>query len=260
MQFQDSLTQLGWQNPIKIHCFEEIDSTNQQLWQLLDENATEGTVVISQRQTAGRGQWGREWESQQGGLYLSLALTPNWDSSQGIHLTLLSAVGIASELRKYDIPVQLKWLNDLILKGYKLGGIKTEIRTQQNKITAAVIGVGINWRNHPPRPGINLEAYPSIESLELLAALVVKGILQSYKDYQDNGIAAILPSYLALFSNIGQAVTVADSPGIVAGVTSQGELIVRLSSPGATTEIQIPPGSIQLGYIEGIAAVFPVQN
>lgn len=249
LQFQATLSHLKIANLVRVHWFEEIGSTNDRVWELVkQEIKAETVVVIAERQTAGRGQRGRRWESQVGGLYCSVALSPNLSAPQGTHLTLLSAWGIAHCLRGYDIPVQLKWLNDLLLHDYKLGGIKTETHIQQGKITHAVVGVGINWRNQPPPPGINLRAYSKIASIEQLAAITVAGILQGYHRYQQLGIEGILPGYLSLLSNLGQTLNLEGNLGIVVGVTTKGELKVRLASPGATTDIKLPPGSIQLGY------------
>lgn len=151
----------GIRHPQKLplHIFETLASTNQTLWELLNQGATTGTVVIAAQQTAGRGQWGRQWQSTRGGLYLSVALAPNLPASNSAQLTMCSAWGIATALRVYNIPVFLKWPNDLMLLGRKLGGILTETRVQQGQITKAVVGVGINWSNCVPETGINLQAF-----------------------------------------------------------------------------------------------------
>jgi BirA family biotin operon repressor/biotin-[acetyl-CoA-carboxylase] ligase len=248
-EFRERLYRLEIADPLQFHWYGEVGSTNDQAWKLLKQGIkSDVVVVIAERQTAGRGQRGRQWESQVGGLYCSVGLTSNLDATQGVHLTLLSAWGIANALRRYEIPVQLKWLNDLLLQRGKLGGIKTETHIQQDKITQAVVGVGINWRNHPPSPGINLQDYPAITSIEKLAAVTVAGILQGYQRYQQLGIEGILPGYLSLLSNLGKTINIEGNTGVIVGVTEKGELKVRLSSPNATTDIKLPPGSIQLRY------------
>lgn len=242
------------QETVSLHLFETLASTNETLWELLNQGATPPIVVIANQQTAGRGQWGRTWRSPLGGLYLSVSLTPNIPITESFQITLITAWGIAKRLRDYKIPVLLKWPNDLILNGYKLGGIKTETRTQQGKITQAVIGVGINWDNPVPETGIALKSFldsqatASITSLEMLAAIAIDGILTSYQRYLEKGIDSILPDYLELLSSVGQKVTVEGYSGIVVGVTTHGQLRVRLQSPGAKTEIILNPGQIQLGY------------
>jgi BirA family biotin operon repressor/biotin-[acetyl-CoA-carboxylase] ligase len=242
-----------------VHLFEIVDSTNRVLWSLLDQGATEGTVAIALQQQSGRGQWGRQWQSPPGGLYLSVALTPNLPVENSAQLTLSSAWGIAAALRCYGIPVGLKWLNDLVFEKRKLGGILTETRMQSGRVTQAVVGVGINWQNPVPPTGINLQEIlerqpnPQITSLEMLAAIALQGIIAGYQ-WQQRGIEAILPRYQALLTSIGHLVTIhqsgAEQSARVTGISATGDLQVRLNgeNPTLSTEISLEPGTISLGY------------
>ncbi|MCT7977481.1 biotin--[acetyl-CoA-carboxylase] ligase [Laspinema olomoucense] len=249
-----------------IHILEQVSSTNETLWTLLAAGAPPGTVVIATRQTAGKGQRGRQWDSSPGGLYLSLALTPNLNARDALLLTLCSAWGLATTLRAYNIPVSLKWPNDLILEGYKLGGILTETKIHQGQITKAVVGVGINWSNPVPETGINLQTFlgdrpdPGITSLEMLAALTLWAVASGYQTFNEKGVGTLLPSYQNLMVGIGQPLAVEGSAGIVLGVSNTGELRVRLNrspvpdpnctftSASTTEEIELMPGTINQGY------------
>jgi BirA family biotin operon repressor/biotin-[acetyl-CoA-carboxylase] ligase len=158
--------------------------------------------VISEEQTAGRGQWGRYWESGRGGLYLSVAVFPDWEASQSGELTIATAWGIATVLQNYGIPLRLKAPNDLFLVGKKLGGILTETRIQGDKITTAVIGVGINWSNPVPEVGISLHNYwlsqgvnPQIQSLSALEDIILEGIVLGYGQLQGKGVSSFLNDY-----------------------------------------------------------------
>lgn len=142
-----------------ISIFDRVASTNQTVWELLALGAPPGTIAIAREQTAGRGQRGRHWQSQIGGLYLSMAVAPNLAAVNAGALTMAVAWAIATGLRSVGIPVLLKWPNDLILAKRKLGGILTETRVRQGRVTKAVIGVGINWSNPVPETGINLESF-----------------------------------------------------------------------------------------------------
>jgi BirA family biotin operon repressor/biotin-[acetyl-CoA-carboxylase] ligase len=241
---------------IPLYTFDSIPSTNQKLWQLIDEGKQLPVAVLALQQTAGRGQWGRIWHSPLGGLYLSLAIAPDLSLNNNFHLTMATAWGIANALRTCHLPVLLKWPNDLILEGRKLGGIKIEIRIQQQQITHAVIGVGINWTNPVPDVGINLQSFyekkaeTAIASLEQLAAIVVCGILAGYQHYLTLGIEQLLADYQKLLFNLGQKVTIEGCKGVVTGVTIKGQLRVSFQSPGASTEIYLLPGQISLGYVE----------
>ncbi len=171
-----------------LHILPIIPSTNQYLWSLIEQKqqsplatiSEAGTLcVIALQQTAGRGQWGKTWQSSLGGLYLSVGMETNLSSDCYPHLIMATAWGIATVLRQYHLPVLLKWSNDLILSGKKLGGIKIETRTQQQLLTHAVVGVGINWTNTVPDLGINLQSYyqteaePKITCLEQLTAIAI---------------------------------------------------------------------------------------
>lgn len=252
---------------VSLHLFDVLSSTNQTTWELGDRGAEAGTVVIALQQTAGKGQWGRQWSSPAGGLYLSVLLAPNLAIEHSAQLTLCSAWGIARTLREIpgklsgvndQIPVQVKWLNDLVLQGRKLGGILTETRIRQGQISQAVVGVGINWANPVPETGVNLKSFleqqeiPLIESLEMLAALTLYGILYGYKSWQQKGMEALLPSYLELLAFRDRPLAIDGKSGTIIGVTPQGELRVRLSttdtSAAPTVEILLKPGTISLGY------------
>lgn len=242
----DKLPKFGQKSELNWQIFEKIPSTNQKIWEMIGEGEKTPIGAIAHQQTAGKGQWGRVWQSQPGGLYLSLGLTTNLPATNAPHLTLFAAWGIANSLREKNIPVLIKWPNDIILNGKKLGGILSETRVQQGKITQTVIGVGINWKNSVPETGINLSAFPEINSLEMLAAITIKGLLSGYEYYLSAGIENLLKSYQQLLDK--PRVIVNGSPGIVTGITSAGELRVRLHSLGATTEINLPQGAISLGY------------
>lgn len=242
-----------WNFSLKI--FETLPSTNQTLWDLINQVAPPGTVVIALQQQAGKGQWGRQWHSPPGGLYLSLALAPNLPAHQGAQLTMSSAWGIATALRQNGIPVGLKWPNDLVLSGRKLGGILTETRVQQEKITKAVVGVGINWVNFVPETGINLQSFlasrcESLISLEMLAAVTLVGLASGYVYWQREGINNLLPSYQNLLTSMGRSVEIDGRQGVVVGVGENGNLRVRLHPKGdaPSSEIAIAPGTISLGY------------
>lgn len=264
LSLSGKLQGVGQFQEMPLHIFETLPSTNQTLWELFNQGATAGTVVIAAQQTAGRGQWGRQWQSSLGGLYLSVALAPNLQASNSAQLTLCSAWGIATALRGYGIPVFLKWPNDLLLKGRKLGGILTETRVQQGQITKAVVGVGINWSNCVPEFGINLQSFCeeelslSVTSLEMLAAIVLQGLLSGYQHWSEQGIEILLQSYLELLDSQGGHVIVDGKPGIIKGITPTGDLRVCLNSTetavagvtGSTflREICLKPGTISLGY------------
>jgi BirA family biotin operon repressor/biotin-[acetyl-CoA-carboxylase] ligase len=259
-KFDRDLYKTTWKNlqpdaDVDLQVFEKISSTNQILRESISGKLTIPKVAIAIEQTAGKGQWGRQWESELGGLYLSVAISPGLKLECYPHLVMSTAWGIAKILRDFDLPVGLKWPNDLILEGRKLGGIKIETRTKQQQITTAIIGVGINWANKTPKVGISLQSYyrnyttpPQIDSLEELAALTTYGIISGYRYYLNSGIEKLLTNYCSILTSIGKEIEIDRSIGTVTGVTADGKLKVQLRSPGAKAEIYFAPGEISLGY------------
>lgn len=244
-----------------LHTYDSVTSTNQVLWQLMQEDMPAGTVVIATQQTAGRGQWGRQWVSSQGGLYLSVAIAPNIEARDSYLLTFATAWGITQQLRDLNIPVEIKWPNDLVLNKLKLGGILTETKISHGKITQAVIGVGINYSNPVPTTGINMESWlvgatkalpQTIYSIEILAEKVLLGIESGIECLSQDGVDVLLPKYTSLLTNIGERVYLENVSGTVVGVTSTGCLHVRTlnfdSKSVNIPDLFLPPGTISLGY------------
>lgn len=235
-----------------IHWFETLESSNQTLWQLLREGAPPGTVAIAGQQTSGRGQWGRSWSSTAGGLYLSWAIAPNLPTEKALLLTISSAWGIASLLRDYNqLPIQIKWPNDLILNQRKVGGILTETRLHQNRIHQAVIGVGINWENPVPEPGTRLKPWlksqgkiAGLTCLEDLLALTLRGLISGYEAIDRNKGATLISAYNQLLIHRGQAIAIQGQQGTIVGITDTGQLCINFNS----SQRLLNPGEIQLGY------------
>lgn len=132
----------------KIHYFEEIGSTNDCAKDLARLGAPEGTVVIAEAQTSGRGRLGRSFSSPADmGIYLSVILRPGCAPKDAMHLTCAAAVaGCEAVESATGQTVSIKWTNDLLLGNRKLGGILTEISINANNglLDWAVVGIGIN--------------------------------------------------------------------------------------------------------------------
>lgn len=124
--------------------FKSIDSTNKKA----KENALdlkEGTVLISEEQTGGKGRIGREWISPKGkGIWMSIVLKPGLDPIKVSRITLLGAVSVFKALKNMGINSQIKWPNDILINGKKVAGILTEMSGELNMVDYIVMGIGIN--------------------------------------------------------------------------------------------------------------------
>jgi BirA family transcriptional regulator, biotin operon repressor / biotin---[acetyl-CoA-carboxylase] ligase len=240
---------------LDLHIYDTLPSTNDTLAQLIAATgAPAGTIVIADRQTAGRGQRGRHWDSDTGGLYLSLCLTPDLPAQNVHQLTIGIVWGIACNLRQQGLPVTIKWPNDLILDGRKLGGILTETKVYQGNIQHAIVGVGINYANPVTGQAINLAPSNNYQPnyrnfpIEMLAQSTIEGIINGYQHCTPATIDKLLSDYLELLNARGRAVMVNGKLGTVLGISPQGELHIGFTTATEMTETYLTPGTFTLGY------------
>jgi len=133
----------------KIYYFDSVSSTMDKAESLALQGATEGTVVLAETQTKGRGRLGRQWSSPKyKGIYLSLILKPAATPQQAPILTLLAAISVAEAIKEYcGLEVKIKWPNDVLAKDKKIGGILTELNAEMDATRFVVIGIGLNVNN-----------------------------------------------------------------------------------------------------------------
>ncbi len=209
--------------------FTETDSTNSQARQRAEAGAAEGTLVVAECQTAGRGRRGRAWVSPEGaGIYLSLIARPRISPAEAPRLTLLTAVAAADAvIAETGVPVRIKWPNDLLVDGRKLAGILTEIRTEMDLVDYVVIGIGINANT--PETSLSairdqkctslwIETGNRIDRASLLRRFLSE-FEACYETFLTEGFASILTRWKAHSAIIGEAVAVD-----VAGTTHRGRV------------------------------------
>ncbi|MCX7816427.1 MAG: biotin--[acetyl-CoA-carboxylase] ligase [Syntrophales bacterium] len=127
-----------------VHFYKSIDSTNLEAYRLALEGAPEGTVVIAEEQTKGRGRVSHSWQSPpKGNFYGSFLLRPDMPPKDAPLLTLVAGVAVAELLSSF-CAAEIKWPNDIIVKGKKICGILTEGKTTASKVEFVIIGIGIN--------------------------------------------------------------------------------------------------------------------
>jgi BirA family biotin operon repressor/biotin-[acetyl-CoA-carboxylase] ligase len=123
----------------------ETSSTNDFAKELAAYGAEEGTVVVAETQTTGRGRLDREWISPIGGLWFSVLLRPKLSVAEAFGLVFAAGLAVARVLHeKYGLPIQAKWPNDVLVEGKKVCGILVETNSTEQKLNFAVLGVGVN--------------------------------------------------------------------------------------------------------------------
>jgi birA, biotin-[acetyl-CoA-carboxylase] ligase region len=126
-----------------IHYFDEAGSSND-IAKKMAETAEEGTIVIVEQQTGGRGRLGRQWASPKGGIWFSTILKPRIALAAASRLTLTFGLSVAKTLRQNGFDAKIKWPNDVLVGGKKVSGILTEVEAEIDTVEYVVIGIGIN--------------------------------------------------------------------------------------------------------------------
>lgn len=228
-----------------VHWLESTASTNDVAARLAESGAEEGTIVVAERQTAGRGRHGRVWFSPPGaGLYVSVIVRPASDESNDENpaalLTLASGVAIAEAVRAVTgLPAEIKWPNDVLIGGRKLAGILAEAAVQAGTLQFVVVGFGVNLRPaaYPP------ELAPRVTSIEaetsrpadraVLVAEILAAMGERCADLRAGRFDAILSAWRRLAPSVPGARVEWDSPaGVVRGraedIDRHGALLVRV--------------------------------
>src|SRR5271157_5479205 len=167
----------------RLYHFFKTDSTNRVAMELGYAGEPEGAVVLAEEQTAGRGRAGRSWHSERGtGIYATLLLRPKLSPVLAPLLTMLAGLSSRAAIQaQTGLNAELKWPNDLLLNGAKLGGILTEMHAEPSLVRFVVIGLGINvnQQKFPPdiaglATSLRKETGKTHSRLELLVRLLTQ--------------------------------------------------------------------------------------
>ena len=221
--------------------FRETDSTNIRAKYLAGYGAPEGTVVVAETQTQGRGLKGRSWFSPVGeGIYTSVILRPPIPPNEAPKLTLIASVAVAEALLSLtSLKIKIKWPNDILIAGRKVAGILTEISTDMDRIDYVVIGVGVNVNT--PRKSLRSDIRQTATSVFMETGKVfprialLRAFLEwleiYYEAFKTKGFDPILNRWKHLADIIGQRISVAlmDSVrvGKVLDIDKDGFLILQ---------------------------------
>ncbi len=224
-----------------IAVFEATDSTNQQAKTLATNGAAEGTLVVADTQTHGRGRRRRTWFSPPGhNIYASIILRPPMAPAQAPQITLMTAVAAARTLiETAGLAATIKWPNDILVHGKKIAGILTEISTEMDQVDYVVVGMGINvhtTREQMPRDiaatatSVDLETDQRLSRTELLCALL-QHFETCYRQLLREGFVPIMDQWRQLTDIIGSRVYVdvlqSRYTGVVQEVDDDGVLVLK---------------------------------
>lgn len=230
----------------EIVCCRSVSSTNDIGLSLpLDDNREQtGIAIVADNQEKGRGRFARVWFSPPGlNIYLSIVLRPDLPPANAPYLTILAALASAAALYgETGIQVSIKWPNDLLMSGRKVGGILTEARTVQGVLTRAVIGIGINLNSGaallPPEisgkaTSVLIETGSTASRARVIAS-IMNEFEARYKKLQAIGVFPLVRELRPLLSCLGRKVVVMDGAskisGFVEDIDDEGRLVLLLPS------------------------------
>lgn len=224
----------------------QTDSTNLQARLLAEQGAIDGTVVIADQQSSGKGRMGRYWVSPPGvNLYLSVILRPDIQLRHATQMTFLTAVAVAEAIEASGpFSPRLKWPNDVLLNGKKIAGLLNELNAETEQIHYMILGVGVNLNMamsqfptdlRTPATSLLVEGDRNIPRLEFARNLLQR-IDALYTRFLVDGFAPVLAAWEERCDMLGRRVEVdyhhRQLIGVVKGLDEAGALLLALPDGG----------------------------
>ena len=225
-------------------CLKETESTNQVAFRMAEEGAGEGTVVIADAQSAGKGRLGRVWLSPAGvNLYCSVVLRPSIAPVAACQLTFLSVVAVARAIESCTaLKPLIKWPNDILIDGKKVAGLLNEMNAETEKVNFVVLGIGVNLNVRMSDLGEGLLRHPATSLLEAgggevnraeFTRVLLRELDRLYDRFLAEGEGPVRAEWLERSAIRGRSVRVSqvnrEFTGVVQGVDSFGALLVKLA-------------------------------
>jgi BirA family transcriptional regulator, biotin operon repressor / biotin---[acetyl-CoA-carboxylase] ligase len=236
-----------------IRHYDSIGSTNDEAMRRAHDGAAHGTVVCAREQTAGRGRVARRWHSPAGNLHASILLRTDLPPGRIPQLSLVAALAVADAADAFlpgDVRAELKWPNDVLVRGAKLAGILIE-----SADATAVIGIGMNIAHAPPDAPypVTTLAAGGAETLEPAAVLQVllQALDHRFSDWRDHGLATVRTDWLARAHPVGSPLRlwVGDRSiqGRFADLAHDGALVLETADGlerFVAGEVLVPPDTV----------------
>lgn len=217
--------------------FKTLSSTNLFARELAKKGVEDGTVVVADTQSMGRGRRNREWFSPYGGLWFSIILYPGIPPQKGMMLTMIASIATVEGLKEVtDVDAEIKWPNDVLIKGKKVCGVLTEIDAELDRVNYAIVGVGINVNNTLKKSLLGKattlidEVGTEVSKVQLLKS-VLKNFDEKYIELLHGRYRAIRKKWILYSKIVGREIVVKDEnkaiKGIVERVDEEGYLILK---------------------------------
>lgn len=239
----------------RIYSYAEVGSTNDLARKLIEKKNQIGFVIVAEKQTAGKGQEGRFWESPNGGLWSSLAIQPQIELKLVGMVPIISALGIANALETFDIRTLLKWPNDILVRHNlkKIGGILVEGKITQFSLNYLIIGIGLNINNTLNQFSIALQdqittVYEEFNveiDLDILLQEIIQQIEDCFRILKSYGPQPLLSEWKKKDNILGMNIIVQSPEGEYQGkavdISPYGQLVLEISE---SDKVIIPTGTV----------------
>lgn len=225
----------------RVYYFDSTDSTQNFAMEIASNDKENGTVVISKKQTGGRGRMKRKWKSPTGGIWMSIIIHPKFDVSYTTLVPIATSLALCIAIEKIlKIKPELKWPNDVTLKGKKVAGVLIDTSIISNEIENMVLGIGINFKIKPHELASTIKKTPNfygvatlVKKNERALPLVHQFLYELENVFQlinSRRIRKIKNEWTKRSSTIGRNVSVITGEGNVNGkavkIDSDGALII----------------------------------
>jgi BirA family transcriptional regulator, biotin operon repressor / biotin---[acetyl-CoA-carboxylase] ligase len=227
----------------KLYHFHTIGSTMDAARDLIENGAGEGTIVVAESQSNGRGRLGREWFSPQGGIYFTLILKPQIAPAYAPRLNLMASVAVAKTLRRLlGLDVRLKWPNDVLIEGRKVCGILAEMKAEVDALKYVTIGVGINANLSIAKYGTKVASLKELKGHEISRKEIFISIVKELLEQQPLlAKGALIEEWRTLSATLNREVRIETTGGTIAGravdIDSSGALIIKGADGSLRTAI-----------------------
>ena len=225
----------------RVYYFDTIDTTQNFAIKIASNGDENGTIIISKKQTGGRGRMKRKWKSPVGGIWMSIIIHPKFDISYTTLVPIATSLALCIAIEKIlKIKPELKWPNDVTLKGKKVAGILVDTSIVSNEIENMVLGIGINFKIKPNEIANTMKKTPNFYGVATLTKKNEKALplIQQFLYELENILQLISSSYIKKItsewtkrsSTIGRNVSIVTNDGKLNGkaikIDSDGALII----------------------------------
>ena len=225
----------------RVYYFDTIDTTQNFAIKIASKNNEDGTIIISKKQTGGRGRMKRKWKSPTGGIWMSVIIQPKFDISHVTLVPIATSLALCIAIEKtLRINTKLKWPNDVTLKGKKIAGVLVETSIISNEIESMILGIGINFKIKPHELSNTIKKTPNfygvttlVKKNEKMLPLVKQFLYELEKILQlinSGQINKIKNQWTKRSSTIGKNISIMTNEGSTSGkaikIDNDGCLII----------------------------------